>query len=216
MRGLTGGCAKGYQRAGFYVVGVDNRPQPRYCGDEFYQADALEFLAEHGHEFDAIHASPPCQGYSRMRHLPWLAGKKYELLIEPVREAMIASGKSWVIENVADAPLASHGAGVILCGTMFDLKCFRHRRFETSFLCWQPEHKKHTRTLGKSALLESRRTIAEDGWISVLGKCSRKLTDAGRAAMGVEWMQGAVEVSQAVPPAYTEFVGRQLIAALPS
>jgi len=61
----AGGCTKGYQRAGFYVVGVDIELQPNYIGDEFYQADALEFIQAHGHEFDVIHASPPCQAYSR-------------------------------------------------------------------------------------------------------------------------------------------------------
>src|SRR3989304_4238301 len=96
----AGGATKGYQRAGFYVVGVDNKPQPHYCGDEFHQADALTYpLAG----FDAYHASPPCQAYSRLRHLPWLKNKNYPALIEKTRSILEASGKPWIIENVADA-----------------------------------------------------------------------------------------------------------------
>src|SRR3990167_3954569 len=98
----AGGSAKGYQQAGFYVVGVDIEPQPHYCGDEFYQADALTYSLS---GYDAYHASPPCQAYSRLRYLPWLKNKEYPALIDTTRNLLVATGKPWVIENVADAPL---------------------------------------------------------------------------------------------------------------
>ena len=117
----------GYHRAGFdEIVGVDIKPMPRYPFT-FIQADALEYVAAHGHEFDAIHASPPCQGYSIMRNLPWLRHKEYPLLIQPTADALNATGRAWVIENVMGAKLASGW----LCGTMFGLPFFRHRFFWT-------------------------------------------------------------------------------------
>ena len=99
----AGGSSKGYQRAGFHVTGVDMNPQPRHCGDEFIQADALEYLEAHGHEYDAIHASPPCQGYSVMHNLPWLRGREYPRLIKPTRDLLVRIGKPWVLENVMGA-----------------------------------------------------------------------------------------------------------------
>ena len=106
----AGGAAVGYHNAGFdEIIGVDIKPQPRYPF-EFVQADALEYLAEHGREFDAIHASPPCQGYSIMHNLPWLRGRDYPLLILPTIEMLEALGKPYVVENVMggveDAPEA--------------------------------------------------------------------------------------------------------------
>jgi hypothetical protein len=135
----AGGCARGYQLAGFHVTGVDNRPQPRYAGDAFILGDALAYCAEHGDEYDAIHASPPCQGYSVMRHLPWLRDREYPLLIDPVRTLLRASEKPWVIENVMGAKLDAF----YLCGLMFDLPFYRHRLFETSFFWFRPRHPRH-------------------------------------------------------------------------
>ena len=128
----------GYHRAGFDVVGVDIEPQPHYPF-EFLQADALEYLSNPlRYGYDAIHASPPCQGYSRMRHLPWLKHKVYPLLIEPVRTLLEAKGLPYIIENVEDSPLERASSlfgthGVLLCGTMFGLPIYRHRPFECSF-----------------------------------------------------------------------------------
>src|SRR3990172_3289585 len=126
----AGGTAMGYSLAGFTdIVGVDIVPQPRYPF-ELVQADALEYLAEHGHEFDAIHASPPCQGYSIMNNLPWLRGREYPLLILPTIDLLRQTGKPYILENVMGARrgakglkkrgLEQHGleAGW-LCGTMF-------------------------------------------------------------------------------------------------
>ena len=141
----AGGAAMGYSRAGFdEIVGVDIEPQPRYPF-EFVQADALEYLSEHGHEFDAIHASPPCQGYSIMHNLPWLRGRDCPLLILPAIEMLEALGKPYVVENVMGARhgsktlkkrgLDAHGlkAGW-LCGAMFGLPFYRHRLFATNWM----------------------------------------------------------------------------------
>ena len=106
----AGGAALGYHRAGFdEIVGVDIATQPRYPF-EFVQADALEFLADHGHEFAAIHASPPCQGYSIMHNLPWLRGREYPLLILPTIEMLEVLGKPYVVENVMGA---RHGVATL-------------------------------------------------------------------------------------------------------
>ena len=156
-----GGAAMGYSRAGFdEIVGVDIAPQPRYPF-EFVQADALEFLADHGHEFDAIHASPPCQGYSIMHNLPWLWGREYPLLIKPTRDLMIHVGKPWVLENVMGAKwgcnnlenisrligydITDHGMKANwLCGAMFGKPFYRHRLFESNWFWLAPGHPKHT------------------------------------------------------------------------
>jgi DNA (cytosine-5)-methyltransferase 1 len=140
----AGGAAKGYQRAGFRVVGIDSKPQPRYCGDGFICMDAFEFFdhVQRGDypQPDAWHCSPPCQGYSRMRHLPWLKDKQYPMMIEATRAALQATGKPYIIENVEGAPLEN---AVMLCGTMFGLKVYRHRLFETSFFMLSFPHTTH-------------------------------------------------------------------------
>lgn len=133
----AGGCSMGYHRAGFEVVGVDLHPQKRYPF-EFHQADAIKFCREHGHEFDAIHASPPCQAHSALRALQ--KGKVYPDLIPATRAAVAATGKPYVIENVPGAPLGATGWLLLLCGTMFGLvtpdgraEIRRHRLFECSW-----------------------------------------------------------------------------------
>jgi DNA (cytosine-5)-methyltransferase 1 len=199
----AGGCAKGYQRAGFYVVGVDNRPQPNYCGDEFHQADALEFDLD---GYDAIHASPPCQGYSLLRHR---TGADYPRLIEPVRELLRATGRPYVIENVEGAPLIDP---IRLCGSSFGLQVWRHRLFECSFpimaapcshrLCPHPIDV--TGTGGPS----SRPRLSGGG----LSRKPGSLTEA-RAAMGIDWMK-RTELAEAIPPAFTTHVGRYLMAEI--
>jgi DNA (cytosine-5)-methyltransferase 1 len=122
----AGGCAVGYHRAGFEVVGVDINPQPRFPF-EFHQGDAIEYIREHGHEFDVIHASPPCQRFSEAT--PMERRDKHPDLIAPTREAMQATGKPYVIENVENAR-AELANPVKLCGTMFGLPIWRHRYFE--------------------------------------------------------------------------------------
>jgi len=196
----AGGCSVGYHRAGFDVVGVDSKPMPRYPFESI-QADALEYLAEHGREFDAIHASPPCQQYSVTKSI-W--GKEYADLIPATRELLHATGKPWVIENVQPAPLG----GIVLCGMMFGLKVYRHRRFESSELLFAPHHPRHK----ERAVAVGHK--ANDGqFMTVAGHISS--IAVARKAMGIDWMTRA-ELVQAIPPAYTEYVGKQLLAVVQS
>ena len=203
----AGGASMGYHRAGFEVVGVDNRPQKRYPF-EFHLADALEYLAEHGHEYDVIHASPPCQGYS-VTHSIW-KGREYPMLIEPLREILIRIGRPYVIENVPGSPLC---CPIMLCGAQFGLKVYRHRLFETSCLALSPPHVPHNDdTVGSGHGRSSK------GFVSVTGHGGGRAwqdygvryADYARYAMGIPWMSKA-ELSQAIPPAYTEWIGRQII-----
>ena len=185
----AGGAAMGYSRAGFEVVGVDIKPQPHYPF-EFHQADALTYPLE---GFDAYHASPPCQGYSIMRNLPWNKEREYPLLIDPTREILKGTGKPYVIENVAGAHL---DAGY-LCGMMFGLGFYNHRLFETSFFWMQPGHPKHTIVFKKGNLFGNnggRRTIVSNKF-------------------GIDWMNRE-EKSNAIPPAYTEYIGAALVKAI--
>lgn len=207
----------GYHRAGFDVVGVDCEPQPHYPF-EFHQRDAMTFPLD---GFDVVHASPPCQGYSRMRHLPWLAGRSYPMLIDPIRERLQDAGVIWVIENVEDSPLTRAPTlfgihGVLLCGSMFDLPIYRHRPFESNALLSQPAHPPHRQVIQRGRMLGARATGTrgicawqENG--GVAGHMGN--VDKVRASMGIDWMPGA-GLSQAIPPAYTEYIGRQLIAHL--
>ena len=204
----AGGAGMGYHRAGFDVTGVDVRPMPRYPF-AFIQADALEYVTEHGHSFDAIHASPPCQAYTSLQAL-YQHVERADLLA-PTRDALIEIGRPWVIENVIGAPIHS---GVYLCGTMFDgLRVYRHRWFETPFLIFQPFHPRHTMPAYAHRAPDgrSRKEIYMDGdsFASVTGHIG---VYAG-PGMGIDWMNGA-ELSQAIPPAYTKWVGTHLLAAL--
>ena len=175
-----GGASMGLHRAGFEVTGVDILPQPRYPFT-FVQADALKPPFDLT-TFDLVWASPPCQGYSRTRHLPWLKGRKHPLLIPAVRE-LLKGCKAYVIENVGDSPLV----GPTLCGSMFGLKVWRHRKFETNFLLMAPPHGKHeTHTPGRMF----------GGRLRTQGE-----------HLGVDWMSSKGR-SQAIPPIYAEFIAR--------
>jgi DNA (cytosine-5)-methyltransferase 1 len=188
----------GYHRAGFDVTGVDIKPQPHYPF-EFHQFNALSFLDTGLWAlFDVVHASPPCQGYSRMRHLPWLKDKAYPLLIDPVRALLKVTGIPWVIENVEDAPLESE----VFCGQSFGLPMYRHRRFESNVLLMLPPHQTHRRVISYG------RGLGERGRVSSWERATR-LPDV----MGCPWMTQH-EVGQAIPPAYTEFIGSQLLACV--
>lgn len=198
----AGGAAVGYHRAGFDVVGVDHKPQPRYPF-EFHQGDALEFIREHGHEFDAIHASPPCQAYTMAQNAAKNAGAHPDL-VGPVRDVLEQTGKPYVIENVVGAPLR---ATVMLCGLSFGLKVKRHRLFESNVLLWGracPDHNQDYFVIFGHEVRSRRHGQA----------AGRKNNIAeGRKAMGIDWMTRD-ELSEAIPPAYTEFIGRQLMTAL--
>lgn len=197
----AGGAARGYQLAGFHVTGVDSKPQPRYAGDDFVRADALAYVAAHGREFDVIHASPPCQQYTALRRL---TKREYPDLIAPTRRALEATGRPWVIENVPGAPLV---APAMLCGTMFGLRVYRHRLFESPVVFFTPGH-------GRHRVPTIQRGYARDwpGFVTVAGGLDVPVALAARA-MGIDWMTRA-ELSQAIPPAYCEWLGRQLRRAL--
>jgi len=215
----AGGAAMGYHRAGFEVVGVDNRPQKNYPF-EFHQADALEYVAEHGHEFAAIHASPPCQAFSVLRSM-WNAGE-HPQLVGATRQCLQTIGLPYIIENVPGAPLREP---MRLCGTGFGLgspdgaQLRRHRLFETSFeMALVPSCGHQGRTIGIYGS-KARDTAAEQQHYAK-PKATRgqpvgiqfSLADA-RLAMGIDWMT-MTELSQAIPPAYTFFIGTQLMAYL--
>ena len=212
----AGGAAKGYADAGFEVVGVDIDPQPRYPY-EFHQADAISFIRDHGHEFDVIHASPPCQAFSRTKTLH---DNEHPDLVALTRHALMASGRPWVIENVVGAPLIDP---VRLCGTSFGmvapdvdgvpLKLVRHRLFESNLPLagtecrhdpkvqtasvygagggWTPKHRDNPERRG--------------GYIPHASVISELL--------GIDWMTKH-EMSQSIPPAFTEHIGNQLVAHL--
>lgn len=192
----------GYHRAGFDVVGVDIAPQPRYPF-EFHQADALEYLAEHGHEFNAIHASPPCQAYS-MASSQWrIAGKEYPDLVGPTRDLLREIRKPYVIENVPGSPLLNP---LKLNGPFFNMRVRRTRMFETSFnfpLTLIPPEEPSTFRRG--------RPVNEGDVITPVGHFSN--IAYARRVMDIDWMTGK-ELTQAIPPAYTEYIGGFLMRHL--
>lgn len=197
----AGGAGMGYHRAGFEIVGVDIAPQPNYPF-EFHKADALHYLAEHWQEFDAVHASCPCQRYSAMSACrPGLA-EEYPDLIAPMRGLLDLTGLPWVMENVPRSPLRPD---LVLCGHMFGLPLYRHRVFESNVFMWQPEHPRHVVPGGKAGHWKPGQII------SVSGNCSP--ISLAREAMGIDWTTRR-ELAESIPPAYTEHIGLQLISHL--
>jgi DNA (cytosine-5)-methyltransferase 1 len=194
--------------AGFYVVGVDIVSQPHYCGDEFIQADALTFPLD---GFDVIHASPVCKGYTELNYI---GKEKHERLILPVKERLRQSGKPFVIENVSGAKLELPGA-LWLCGSMFGLQVRRHRLFESNILLFAPGPCRHDRNFysihGHHVWNRAKRSPArKDGrWRPGYGT-----VEEGARAMGIAWMHKQAEISQAIPPVYTLWIGEQLMQAL--
>jgi len=210
----AGGAAMGYHRAGFRVVGVDHEPQKHYPF-EFHLSDATDFARKHGRQFDAIHASPPCQKFSSCRHLQTIGGRKpkeYPDLIAPTRLALQATGRPYVIENVPGAPLQDY---ITLCGTCFGLPLYRHRLFESNvFLMAPPHHQHRWRTNGNRQVRQkygaSRSQNSLTTFICAAGHFSTR--EAAASAMQIDWMTRA-ELTQAIPPAYTLCIGRQLMTA---
>lgn len=221
----AGGCTKGYQRAGFYVVGVDINPQPNYCGEEFIQADALDvltFMVEQAgpensmsaNQFDAIHASPPCQFFTQMR-ASWRAqgvNDGYTDLLTPTLELLRPLGIPYIVENVVGARKAMRET-VILHGGMFGLAVHRPRVFETSFvvlapmanLTKEPIGVYDTRPRGKT---HHRTRLNGNGKGRSEMRIARTLKE-GQAAMGIDWMDWH-ELKESIPPAYTELIGSQI------
>lgn len=191
-----GAASQGYQRAGFNVVGVDIDQQPRYPF-EFHQSDALKFLLKHHHEFDAFHASPPCQAFTNAQKI---RGNEHDDFIAATRSAFQLIGKPWVIENVPGAPVR---ADLELCGATFGLHTYRHRLFESSIPLHQPLHRPHLNSTVKMG-----RAITEGDWYHAVGNFSG--VDYVRRDLGVPWMTRD-GIRECIPPAYTEHIGRQLM-----
>lgn len=209
----AGGAAVGYYRAGFSVLGVDLAPQPNYPFP-FLQADALQFLLTPAVKaFDAIHASPPCQGYLNLGAVNRSMGRTYEhaTLIAVTRALLEESGLPYVIENVADAKPAMRGP-VRVCGTGLCLPLRRHRLFEsnvplTGIGCdhrrfSEPKYWTSWRPNGEHRLS----TV-----VQVYGNAGGR--EHWPAAMGIDWMSTA-EMVEAIPPAYTEHIGAALLDAV--
>jgi DNA (cytosine-5)-methyltransferase 1 len=208
----AGGAAMGYHRAGFDVVGVDRDPQPDYPF-EFVQDDALEFLRFH---LDVagmptvptfIHASPPCQASCNLTK-GTNAGREYPQLIPQTRELLARTGLPTIIENVQGAAIRRD---LTLCGEMFGLDVIRHRYFECSFPVAQPDHVKH-----RGRVRGWRHGEYFDGpYVAVYGDGGGKgsVTEWQRA-MGIDWTDDRKSIAEAIPPAYTEHIGAQLIQAI--
>jgi DNA (cytosine-5)-methyltransferase 1 len=218
----AGGASKGYADAGFEVVGVDIEPQDNYPY-EFHQGDAIDFIRRHGHKFDVIAGSPPCQGYSVSRHTN--KRTEYSMLIEPTREAMRATGRPYVIENVEGARLHMDSPAT-LCGSAFGLRVRRHRLFETNWGLIGPPCDHAWQNASKCYVVRMSRQTREgarlSGTVPVFGSNQLlfdgvgnnvKELEACSEAMGIWWMTKA-ELNQAIPPAYTRYIGEHLIKAL--
>jgi len=211
------GASMGYHRAGFEVEGVDIKPQPHYPF-KFHLADALEFPLD---GFDAYHASPPCQ-FGSVATARWRnVGREYPNLISATRELLLATGKPYVIENVSGAKRHLR-CPVLLCGITFGLKVVRHRWFECNPFILSPGHssKQCHGAVTKGV------AINDPAGHGRPGHTYRALTVAGHGgnsqsfkwrdwqeAMGIDWMT-KYELTQAIPPAYTEYIGKYLIEAI--
>lgn len=219
-----GGAGAGYAAVGFEVVGVDNDPaRLRRYPFESHQGDAVQFLLQHGHEFDAVHLSPTCTGYSRGTVALPNRLERYDRLIGVVREAANVVGRPYVIENVAGARSELRDP-VMLCGRMFGLEAIdddgtplvmdRHRLFESSFDLRQPVHAPHDRSLqvagsygGARRDKEEARHVRRGGYVPSVR--------VQRLLLETPWMsEKGCQLS--IPPAYTEFVGRHLMKSLRS
>jgi len=195
----AGGAGEGYRLAGFDVHGVDINPQP-HNPHAFTQADAFDFLREFGHEFDFIHASPPCQAYTKAAKQWRNAGRSYPDLIEETRQLLQECGKPWVIENVPGAPLRNP---ILLNGSVFGILVHRPRLFETSFRLVQP-------CVQAMRPIKMGRPIHRGDIIQPVGHFSG--VEYARKQMGLPWMTRR-ELSQAIPPAYTKWIAEQWLAA---
>lgn len=202
----AGGAAMGYHRAGWNVTCVDIDPQPNNPFT-FVQADALEFLRNNWREFDAIHTSPPCQSSTALTK-GTNKGRRYPDLIPATRAELAKLSLPSIIENVQGAAIRHD---LLLCGEMFGLSVIRHRFFEANFPLMQPEHVAH-----RGRVAGWRHGIHYDGpYFAVYGDGGGKGSVAQwQDAMGIDWTDVRRELAEAIPPAYTEHIGRQLMNQL--
>ncbi|MCL6281656.1 DNA cytosine methyltransferase [Streptomyces albidoflavus] len=197
-----GGAAMGYHRAGFNVTGIDLAPQPRYPF-HFIQADSIDYVREHGAQFDFIHASPPCQRYSRTQKIQH---RDHPDLIAPTRTALEATGRPWVIENVEEAHRELRNP-VTLCAAAFGMRTYRHRLFETggNFTFTPPRHPAHWAPLTKMG-----RPRAAGHFAHYVGNFSG--VQEARTDMGVPWMNRD-GIRECIPPAYTHHIATALLTS---
>lgn len=207
----AGGCSVGYQRAGFDVVGVDIEAHDDYPF-ELIVTDAIDYLRWMSEQpfqlVAAIHASPPCPRYTTLAAGTNGNSDDHPDLIAPTRELLRRIGLPYVIENVPNAPLENP---ITLCGEMFGLDVIRHRLFESNVFLWQPEHPPH-----RGRVAGWRHGEYFDGpYFAVYGDGGGKgsLSD-WQKAMGIDWMTSKDDLADAIPPAYTEHIGAQVIEAL--
>lgn len=193
----AGGATRGLQRAGYHVTGVDWNPQPAYCGDAFIQADVIE---QDWDGYDLVWASPPCQVHSITAALHRGRERSHLDLIPETRDRLRRLRCPWVMENVVGAPLIDPQ---MLCGTMFGLRVYRHRQFETSFAWSPPAHGPHTQGSTGSHRGYSR----AHPMVCVAGHNFE--LHQGKAAMGIDWVTTRAQLAQAIPPAYSEYIARQ-------
>jgi len=196
----------GYHRAGFRVVGVDKEPQPNYPF-EFIQADVRDLDVDFISSFDARHASPPCQSFTAYRRRGDGVGDSYLNLIPETRDLLSASEAPWVIENVQGAA-SQMRAPIMLCGSSFHLDVRRHRLFESN-VDLRPLACDHSWQTPRFAQATNRANLRSTVEIGVW----RIPLEVQKRAMGIDWME-LRELSESIPPAYTEFIGRQLIEHL--
>lgn len=202
----AGGASEGYRQAGFEVVGVDINPQPHYPFT-FHQADALTFPLD---GFDVIHASPPCQKYSVANNIHQ---REHPDLIGPVRDRLVASGLPYVIENVPGAPLLSP---VVVCGLGLGLAVKRHRLFESNLLLQDSPHGDHKQPyyiVFGNTVMERGTTLGRTDKNGPILRRNHVAVEYGRQAMECYWMNRK-ELSQAIPPAYTRYIGQQIMLQL--
>lgn len=191
----------GYSLAGYDITGVDKYPMKNYPF-RFIQADALEVLNDLNfcRSFDIIHASPVCKWYSAITKTAGAVESHADDILE-VRKKLIAVGRPYVIENVPGSPLKNY---VVLCGTMFGLNVIRHRLFECSpEIYFPPAACNHH----KRVVLHGRRPDRTRNFAAVTGHFSD--VDFAKESMGIDWM-GQSGLAQAIPPAYTEWIGSQM------
>ncbi|WP_318205338.1 DNA methylase [Streptomyces sp. SCL15-4] len=201
----AGGAGMGYWLAGFDVIGVDIQPRPRYPF-EFIEGDALDAMREMGQEFHLVHASPPCQAHTALTK-GTNKGRQYVDLIPEMRKLCEWYGVDWVMENVPGSTLRRDLA---LCGEMFGLGVIRHRDFELGWIGGNKvvplPHRKH-----RGPVRGWRHGIYRNGpYIAAYGKGGGKgnVTEM-QQAMGIWWTDVHEELTEAIPPAYTEWIGRE-------